>query len=78
MFVGKGVEVLLFLMYDVLQAFIDRCTAVAYLLKHSLKDDHITDHRIFQHVNLQDTEIVNVRLKIIRAGQNQVQRFIRV
>lgn len=56
-FVGKGVEALLFLMYDVLQAFVDWCTAVAYLLQHSLKDNHITNHRIFQHVNLQDTEI---------------------
>lgn len=53
-FVGKGVEVLLFLMYDVLQAFVDRCTAVADLLQHSLKDDHVPDHRIFQYVNLQD------------------------
>ena len=45
-FAGKGVEVFLFLMYDVLQAFIDWCTAMAYLLQHSLKDNHITDHRI--------------------------------
>lgn len=55
-FVGKGVELFLLLMDDVLQAFIDRCTAVAYLLQYSLKDNHITDHRVLQHVNLQVTE----------------------
>lgn len=60
-FVGKGVEVFLFLVYDVLQAFVDWCTAVAYLLQHSLNDNHVTDHRILQHVNLRDTEIVNTR-----------------
>lgn len=53
-FISEGVEVFLFLVYHVLQAFIDWCTAVAYLLQHSLKDNHITNHRIFQHVNLQD------------------------
>lgn len=53
-FVGEGVEVLLFLVYDVLQAFVDRCAAMANLLQHSLKDDHVTDHRVLQHVNLQD------------------------
>lgn len=75
MFIGKGVEVFLLLMYDVLQAFIDWCTAVSYLLQHGLKDDHIANHRIFQHVNLQDTEIVNMRWKRIRTVQNQEQRF---
>lgn len=62
-FVSKAVEVFLFLMYYVLQAFIDGCTAVAYLLQHSLKDNHITNHRIFQHVNLLDTEIVKNQVK---------------
>ncbi len=57
--VGKCVDVFLFLMYDVLQALVDWCTAMADLLQHSLKDDHITNHRIFQHVDLQDTEVVN-------------------
>lgn len=74
-FIGKGVEVFLLLMYDVLQAFIDWCTAVSYLLQHSLKDDHIANHRIFQHVNLQDTEIVNMRWKRIRTVQNLEQWF---
>lgn len=59
-FVGEGVEMFLFLMYDVLQAFIDRCTAVTNLLQHSLKNDHIANHRILQYVNLQDTEIVKM------------------
>lgn len=72
-FVGKSVEEFLFLMYHVLQAFIDWCTAVANLLQHSLKDYHITNHRVFQHVNLQDTESINIRLKRIGAVQNQVQ-----
>ena len=53
-FVGKGVKVFLFLMNDVLQAFVDRSAAVTHLLQTSLKDDHVADHRIFQHVNLQD------------------------
>lgn len=52
MFIGKRVEVFLFLMNDVLQPFVDRCAAVAYLLKDSLEDDHITDRRVLQHVNL--------------------------
>ena len=68
MFIGKGVEVFLLLVYDVLQAFIDWCTAVSYLLQHSLKDDHIANHRIFQHVNLQDTDIVNMKWKRISKG----------
>lgn len=68
-FIGKGVEVFLFLMYDVLQALIDWCTAVANLLQHSLKDYHITNHRVFQHVNLQETEIVNIRLKRNRCSE---------
>lgn len=74
-FVSEGVEVFLLLIYDVLQAFIDRCTAVAYLLQHSLKDYHITNHRVLQHINLQDTERVHIHLKRIRAIQNQVQRL---
>lgn len=59
MFISKGVKVFLFLMDHVLQAFIDWCTAVAYLLQYSLKDDDITDHRIFQHVNLKITQADN-------------------
>ena len=55
-FVGKCVDVFLFLVYDVLQAFVDRRAAVSNLLQHGLKDDHIPNHRILQHVNLQDTE----------------------
>lgn len=72
--VSKGVEVFLFLMYHVLQAFIHWCTTVANLLQHSLKDNHIANHRIFQHVNLRDTDIVNMRLKGIGVAQNQEQR----
>lgn len=53
-FIGKSVEVFLFLMNDVLEALIDGCAAVAYLLQYSLKDNHITNHRIFQYVDLQD------------------------
>lgn len=53
-FICKGVEVFLLLVYDVLQAFIDWRTAVPDLLQHSLKDNDITNHRVFQNVNLQN------------------------
>lgn len=68
-FIGKGVEVLLFLVYDVLQAFVDRCAAVPDLLQHGLQDDHVTNHRVFQHVDLQDKQSANTRLTKTGAGQ---------
>lgn len=53
-FIGKSVEAFFFLVYNVLQAFVDGCTAVAHLLQYSLKDNHIANHRIFQYIDLQD------------------------
>lgn len=55
-FVGERVKVLLFLMYHVFHAFINRRAAVSDFLQNCLEDDHIANHRIFQHVNLQNTE----------------------
>lgn len=66
-FIGKGVEVFFFLMYNVLQAFIDWCTAVAYLGQHCLKDYDITNNLVFQHIDLHDTEMINIRVKRIRS-----------
>lgn len=55
-FVGECVKVLLFLMYHVLQALVDGRAAVSDFLQNSLKDDHIANHRVFQHINLQYTD----------------------
>lgn len=53
-FISEGVEVLLFVVDHVLDAFVDRCATMANLLQHRLKDDHVPNHRVFQHINLQD------------------------
>lgn len=55
-FIGECVEVLLFLMYHVLHTLIDRCAAVPDFLQNSLKDDHIANHRMLQHIDLRNTE----------------------
>lgn len=52
--VGKGVKVSLFVMDEVLQALVDWSAAVPDLLHDSLQDDHVTDHRVLQHIYLQD------------------------
>lgn len=55
-FVGECVKVLLFLMYHVLHTLINWRAAVSDFLQDSLKDDHIANHRVLQHVDLQNTE----------------------
>lgn len=55
-FVGECVKALLFLMYHVLQALIDGCAAVSDFLQNSLKDDHVANYRVLQHIDLQYTD----------------------
>lgn len=55
-FIGESVKVLLFLMYQVLHTFVNGRTAVSDFLQNGLKDDHIANHGVLQHVDLQNTE----------------------
>lgn len=55
-FVGEGVEVLLLVVDQILEAFVDRGAAVAKLLQDRLQDDHVPDPRRLQHVHLQQDQ----------------------
>lgn len=72
-FVGKRVKVLLFLMYHVLQTLIDRRAAVSDFLQNSLEDDHIANHRVLQHVDLQYTETDGYEVCLGKLKQRFVQ-----
>jgi len=61
-FVGECIEVFLFLMEDVLQPLVDRSAAVTHLLKHRLEDDHVTEQRILQHIDLYGTHVRLINL----------------
>lgn len=55
-FVGERVKVLLFLVYHVLQALVHGRAAMSDFLQNSLKDDHIANHRVLEHIDLKHKE----------------------